>query len=303
MAPKPTIKINTESHKSLPLSDKPTYTITLKEIETNHAGVSELLKFYSWARQYRYAGIQLNISPCNSMDANLSALLLAIVHKLKTENKVFVFLITADHMNVFLRNGLIAHLAGKGNINPYTDYRESTIPCTSFDTTDDEGFCGYIRKDFFGHRGMDQIKSTTKITLATHFEEIFVNVLQHANTSYPVFTCGQYFPERNVLKFTLVDLGEGFLKKITEKTNGEVASNNAAILWATYNLNTTKDIKTFGPGGTGLKELKKYCAENDGSLHICSGDGYVNFIKDRTLEHHLTQPLPGSLINLIFRKL
>lgn len=285
------------------MSDKPTYTISLKEIETNHAGVSELLKFYEWARQYKYSSVQLNISPCNSMDANLSALLLAIVHKLKAENKIYVFLILADGMNVFMRNGLIAHLSGKGNANPYTDNRESTIPCTVFDTTDDEGFCQYVRRDFFGHRGLLNVPSTTKINLTTHFEEIFVNVLQHAETTYPVFTCGQYFPEKNVLKFTLVDLGQGFLKKIAQKTKGEVNTDNQAIIWSTYDLNTTKDILTFGPGGTGLKELKKYCAENDGSLHISSGQGYVNFLKGKTMEYRLPAPMPGSLVNLIFRKI
>lgn len=285
------------------MSEKPTYTISLREIETNHAGVSELLKFYDWASKYNYASVQLNISPCNSMDANLSALLLAIVHKLSVENKVYTFLLIADHMNVFWRNGLIAHLQGKGNANTHGDNRESTIPCTVFDQVADEQYCEYLRKDFFGHRGLMNVPTSIKTHLITHFEEVFVNVQQHANTTYPVFTCGQYFPEKSVLKFSLVDLGQGFLPKIAEKTANKISADNQAIIWATFDLNTTKDILTFGPGGTGLKELKKYCAENDGSLHICSGKGYVNFIKDKTMEHHLPISLPGSIVNLIFRKI
>jgi hypothetical protein len=285
------------------LDDKPTYTINLREIETNHIGIGELMKFYAFAKQHRYCGVQLNISPANSMDANLSALLLAIAHKLKVENKVHVFLLLADHMNVFFRNGLIAHLQGKGNANPYEDNRQSTIPLTSFLISDDESFCEYLRRDFFGHRGLENLTNTVKTNLSTHFEEIFVNVVQHANTTYPVFTCGQYFPEKNILKFTLVDLGDGFLKKIAEKTEGEVATDNAAILWATYNLNTTKDVITYGPGGTGLKELKRYCEQNNGSFHICSGKGYLNFLKDKTFEYNLPEPLQGSLVNLIFRNI
>lgn len=101
----------------------------------------------------------------------------------------------------------------------------------------------------------------------------------------------------------MVDLGEGFYKKIALKTEGAVKSDKDAILWATYNLNTTKDVVTFGPGGTGLKEIKKYCANNNGSLHICSGSGFVNFICDKTVENNLKTPLNGSLVNLIFRKL
>lgn len=282
---------------------KPTYTVILIELETNHIGVSEILKFYAFAKQYKYTSVQLNISRVNTMDANLSALVLAIAHKLKVENKVYVFVLLADHMNVFYRNGLISHLAGKGNANQYEDNRQSTIPLTSFSNTEDEKFCQYLRRDFFGNRGLENLSNTTKTNLSTHFEEIFVNVVLHANTGFPIFTCGQYFPEKRMLKFTLVDLGEGFLKKINQKTNGVVTTDNAAILWATYNLNTTKDVITFGPGGTGLKEIKKYCEKNKGSLHLCSGKGYVNFLKDKTMEHNLQQPFNGSLVNLIFRNI
>lgn len=111
------------------------------------------------------------------------------------------------------------------------------------------------------------------------------------------------FPKKRILKFTLVDLGEGFLKKIFEKTNQEIKTDNSAIIWSTYDLNTTKDTAKFGPGGTGLKELKKYCEDNNGSLHICSNSGYVNFMKNHTMEHTLQHPMYGSFINLIFRNI
>jgi len=280
-----------------------TYTISAKEIETNHIGIGEILKFYAFAKQYTYTPIDLNISTVNTLEANLSALILALANKLKIENKVSVFIVMANHHNVFFRNGLIAHLAGKGNSNPYEDNRQSTIPLTIFQTADDEKFCQYLRRDFFGHRGLEALSTTTKTTLSTHFEEIFTNVVLHANSTYPIFTCGQYYPEKQMLKFTLVDLGEGFLKKIAAKTNGEVSTHTKAILWATYNLNTTKDVITFGPGGTGLKEIKNYCESNNGSLHICSGNGYINFLKNKTLEQVLANPFQGSIVNLIFRNI
>lgn len=281
----------------------PTYTLPLKEVETNSIGVSELMKFYAFARQFRYKSVQLNLSAVNTVDANLSALILAIAHKLRAENKVNLFVLLADHMNVFFRNGLMAHLQGKGNANPYEDNRHSTIPLNTFSVDDDAEFCQYLRRDFFGHRGLESLKSTTKVNLSTHYEEIFTNVGLHANTTSPVYSCGQYFPDKNVLKFTLVDVGDGFLKRIAQKTTGQVGTDNDAILWALRDLNTTKDIATYGPGGTGLKELKKYCAENNGSLHICSGSGYVNFLKDRSMEHTLPIPFKGSMVNLIFRNI
>lgn len=237
----------------------------------------------------------------NTLDANLGALLGAIAYKLKTENKVKVFLLLPDHMGVFFRNGLVAHLSGNGNENKYEDTRQSTIPLTSFSQDEDDKFSHYLKNDFFGHRGLDELTMAVKKNLRGHFEEVFVNVGLHANTTHPVFTCGQYYPETRVLKFTLVDLGEGFLKKISKQTNGSIAKDNEAIIWATEGLNTTKDIKTFGPGGMGLKELKRYCEDNNGSFHICSGANYVNFVKNQTYTYPLPEPLAGSMINLIFR--
>lgn len=52
------------------------------------------------------------------VDANLSALILAIAHKLQAENKVSVFVLLGDHMGVFVRNGLINQSSAAGNITP-----------------------------------------------------------------------------------------------------------------------------------------------------------------------------------------
>jgi hypothetical protein len=100
-----------------------------------------------------------------------------------------------------------------------------------------------------------------------------------------------------------VDLGVGFLKKISITTNGKVNNDRSAIIWATEGLNTTKDKIVFGPGGTGLKDLKSYCSANNGSFHICSGTGYVNMIGNKTLEHTLKTPFPGTIINIILRNI
>jgi len=279
------------------------YTINKSTIETDHLGVSELLAFYKYAKQYYRRKINLDLTKTSNVDANLSAVLLALCEKLKRENQLYIYVETASHQNVFFRNGLISHLMGNGNTNKYPDNRESTIPLKTFTQDKDEDYCSYIKREFFGHRGLMYVQSRTKEQLRTHYEEVFINVGLHAETNLPVYTCGQYYPEKQNLKFTLVDLGAGFLKKIKEKTNGKVADDKSAIIWSTEGYNSTKDINSFGPGGTGLKELKKYCNENNGSLHICSGSGYVNMLSGKTIEYNLATPFPGSIINIIMRKI
>ncbi|MBR9859983.1 hypothetical protein GYB22_04415 [bacterium] len=236
------------------------------------------------------------------MDANLCAPLLAVIELVKTQKRVRTFMEFGDIVNVFYRNGMMSHLQGLGNNNEYEDERESTIPLKKFDQADDEIFCNYVAKDFFGHRGLFKVPKKIKDALAEHYAEIFTNVGIHARTDLPVYCCGQYFPQKNVLKFTLVDLGVGFLTPIQEKTTGGIDNDNDAIIWATSDFNTTKD-ESLGPGGTGLKLLKEYCYKNNGSLHICSGKGFVNMLNNRALEFRMPHPFPGSIINIIIRKI
>lgn len=278
-----------------------TYSIPSKDILTDWNGVNELVKFYQFASQYHYKKVFLDISKLNSLDANLSAIVLAITHKLKKENKVYVFVNLASHMSVFYRNGLISHLKGDGNKNQYADNRESTIPLTTFSTVDYETFSNYLRQDFFRHRGLATLSNDVKRNLITQFAEVFTNVDLHAETNAPVFACGQYFPEKRVLKFTLVDIGIGFLKKISQK-DPSITTDRSAIIWSTLDFNSTKDTK-WGTGGTGLKDLKKYCNESNGSLHICSGLGYVNFINTKTLEHNLQYSFSGAIVNIVLRNI
>ena len=279
------------------------FTVNQLSLDTNQIGVGELLRFYQYASTLSYTSVTLNISPTNHVDANLSALIIALAHKLQIDRKVRVFVELGDGKGVFFRNGLISHLMGNGNNNQYPDDRQSTIPITSFSPTDDENYCDYLHSQFFSHRGLDNVPRKVKDALRTHYIEVFTNVGIHANTNLPVFTCGQYFPEKNQLKFTLIDLGDGFLPKIQKSTNNQVSNDRSAIIWATEGINSTKDKMVFGPGGTGLKELKNYCNNNNGSLHICSGSGYVNMLNNRTFEYNLPIRFPGSIINIIMRNI
>lgn len=279
------------------------YIIPVNEVLTDNRGISELMKFYAFARQFTYKSVTLDISRLTSVDANLSSIILAIAYRLKQENKVSVFLSTAPHMSVFFRNGLISHLKGDGNNNKYFDNRQSTIPLITFNAQDYEPFSNYLKQDFFRHRGLEQLGNEVKRNLVTQFEEIFTNVDLHAETNDPVFACGQYFPEKNLLKFTIVDIGVGFLYKISEKTNNKINTDKDAIIWATLDFNSTKDTQKWGVGGTGLKDLKKYCENNNGSFHICSGCAYVNFIRDRTFEYNLQYNFRGTIVNIIFRNI
>lgn len=279
-----------------------TFAPKLTEFSTDHRTTGELTRLYFDAGRQNNKWPKLDLSQLNHVDANLAALLLALAHKMQQKNGQRLFVDFGDKSSVFFRNGLIAHLQGKFSESTLSDERQSTIPLFTFHADEHEAYYEYIMQLFLNQRGMYRVTKTVKEALSMHYCEVFENVGLHANTTNPVYCCGQYFPNKKQLRFTLVDLGIGFLPKIKEATQGKIDTDTSAIVWATHNMNSTKDL-AFGPGGTGLYQLKKYCDENNGSLHICSGKGYVNFIQNRTLEHNLTHGLPGSMINIILRNL
>jgi hypothetical protein len=275
------------------------YSPKATNILTDYLGIEHLIDFYHNA----FIGScqpKFDISLLSEMDANLSAVFLAIAHKLNTSHNKRCFIELGGNHSIFFRNGLIAHLQGKGNDNPYTDDRKSTVPCRTYMPSDDDSFASYISKDFLRHRSVENIPYIKKQEIKDHYCEIFANVDLHAKTSLPIFTCGQYYPVKQQLKFTLVDLGIGFLEPIKNTTNHSVSSYNDAINWALMNRNTTLPN---GLGGFGLKDLRNYCDTNNGILQICSGNGFVTFVNRKTVDKTLKNHFPGTIINIIFRNI
>lgn len=103
----------------------------------------------------------------------------------------------------------------------------------------------------------------------------------------------------------MVDLGQGFLPKIENATNGKIANSLDAIKWA-LNGNSSKVALENIPGGLGLSRILKYCEEHNGQLDIISGNGYWSsdyentiFKGGRELGNHA---FVGTTINLSFKQ-
>jgi len=273
-------------------------------IETTPIGIEHLTKFYHDASNLtNRTTASFDITNVANFDANLSAAFLAINYKLYHSHQIPSRFNIGNGHGIFYRNGLISHMSGHGNNNENIDNRESTIPLRTYSTAEDDNFSAYIKAEFLKHRGLDGLPLTKKNIIKDHYLEIFTNVDLHANTIAPIFVCGQFYPANKALKFTLADLGQGFLPAISAKQSA-ITDEKTAIIWATKDRNTTKDPSS-GPGGTGLKDLKQYCFDNNGSLQICCGTGFVTFTAGRPIpiENNLRYPFPGTLINIIFRNI
>jgi hypothetical protein len=265
-------------------------------LHTDYSGVKRLFDFYHSASEYTNTTLYLDFYHLDWIDANLCALLQSMLYKLHHENNVnfsadlnFI----NDKFSILFRNGFIT------NGDEVIDDRKSSIVLTSFSSKNKDGFIKYVSEDLLEHRGMPIFTGTTKDDIVSSLIEVFNNIDIHAKTEYPLFVCGQYYPKKEKIIFSIVDLGVGFLPAIESKTNGEINNNFDAILWSLEKGNTTKINK---PGGLGLNDLYTYFKKEKGDLQIITGDTYWSMELENTLikKFHFKTPFTGSIINLHF---
>ena len=266
-------------------------------IKTTFSGYNKLLNFYNTCRAYTNETISVDFYDLLWIDSNLCSLLDAIFHKLEKENNLifstdFKYLLQTHE--ILFRNGFIKN-------SPFADDRKSTVRCKCFEYTESDEFCEYIDSDLLEHRGIT-IPNDFKEKISYDLCEIFGNSAFHANSKEPFYVAGQFYPKEQVLRFTMVDLGDGFLPKINSYTNGEINNSIAAIQWAIAGNSSKEDE----PGGLGLSGIYKYFSTNKGVIDILSSGGFWSSGDKETIFANGRQfsdyEFVGTTISLTFHK-
>ncbi|UYZ64923.1 hypothetical protein [Hymenobacter weizhouensis] len=207
--------------------------------------------------------------------------------------------VVQQRFGVLLRNGFI-----QGETDVCTGSTTS-VRMQHFDPMDVAGFESYVANYLLQQPDLGTACTEDEQgKIVAHLLEIFTNVKRHANTDQPVFVCGQYYPKTQQLKFTLVDLGQGYLKPIqefTRQTPSPVVLPENALRWALTGHNSSLPRRN---GGFGLKMLRNYCIGRGGELHLCSDGYYLTGKRDAagrvTYSAVAVPPFQGSVVHAIF---
>lgn len=266
------------------------------DFHTDYSGIKRLFEFYHKASEHSNTTVYLDFYHLTWIDANLCALLQSMLFKLNSENNLTFSAdlnYISEKFNVLFKNGFV------NNGSPVLETNNSAIVLKSFSSKDKSAFVKYINDDMLNHNGMPPLKEDTRDTILTSLIELFNNIDIHAESKYPLFVCGQYYPKQAKVVFSIVDLGIGFLPPISKKTNGEIDNCLASIKWALIKRNTTKKDT---PGGLGLTDLHRYCKSSNGVIQIITGDTYWSSDLEKTVFscHKFKLPYTGSIINLHF---
>lgn len=260
-------------------------------ILTNHEGYSKLIDFYhKCCEQELGSDILIDFEKLHWLDGNMAALVVGMLKKMEFE-RGFIFYVDPDEIGsrfgILVKNGLISgvEIVERENM--------AALALTGFEINEDQRFVKYIQKQLLSHASQN-FDEKQKDKLMYALLELYSNVQKHARSKDPYFVCGQYFKNSKLLRFTLVDIGVGYLKPIQKFTNGKVDTSNKAIRWALKKGNTTSPDS---PGGLGLKDILDYCQETGAVFDIITGNSYWS----TSHKPKKVREFCGTTVNLTFK--
>lgn len=262
----------------------------LSNVHYDFDGYNQLVQFYETYKDEFFEVILLDINTW--FDANLSAVLGGIIDRLTYANSIEFGTLPQATKAILQKNSFLTHFG----FDKLTDTNNTTIKYLKLKPTDSRFFNNYVQTELFSRNELPNMSVALKKKISESIFEMFVNAQIHSSTEF-IYTCGQFFPQRHEIVFTIVDTGIGFAKRI-EKNLGEAISSAKAIKWAMKEGHTTKQGT---PGGIGLALLKDFIAINKGKIQIISGDAMYEFENGSENFQKLDGYFDGAVINMIFK--
>lgn len=265
---------------------------SLPQIRHSYSSFERLAYLYTQTKECILDDIEIYMGETDWFDADMCAAFGAILYSLgKRLNEVSLIDIPQRVERILSKNGFLSHY-GRARI---PDQYDTTIAYRRFDVEDDHYFANYIESELIYRSEIPEMSPTLLKKFRESIFEIFSNAVLHSSTDLGIFSCGQFFPNRNRLDFTVADLGVGIPQNIKEYTKLKLTPEKA-IAWATEEFNTTKRGNL--PGGLGLKILCDFIDLNGGCIQIVSDAGYWQRKDCKIVNKLLKYPFPGTTVSV-----
>lgn len=265
----------------------------LRWINNDFNGYQHLISLYETNKDKFFESVQLELKVFFA--ANMSAALGAILDIIKADLNDVVFNHVDPQIETILSKNDFLTYFGKDRRE---DINRTTIKYQKLTPSDGKYFKNYVIKELIEGHSTDLPKMTqgVKNRIVESIYEIFVNSQLHSDAKN-IYTCGQFYPAKNTIEFTIVDIGIGFRERVNRAFNSNLDSVEA-IKWAMQDKNTTKQAV---PGGIGLALLKEFVNCNKGKFQIVSLDGFYELSCRGEREAFFEGEFPGTIVNLQFR--
>ena len=264
----------------------------LTSINNTFESYQKLISFYESNKNKLFEEVHINLG--HFFAANMSAALGAVLDEFTSNlNRVYFESISPQIEAILLKNDFLTYYGGQRAI----DRNKTTIKFQKLKPTDGKYFKNYVIEELIeGHMAdLPKMSQGVKEKMVEGIYEIFVNAQIHSKTDF-IYTCGQFYPNKNKIEFTIVDTGIGFKERINQRFSRNLSAVQA-ITWAVQDKMTTK---VGVSGGIGLAVLKEFIRMNKGKMQIVSDDGFFQFDESGQVTRTFNGQFPGTIVNLQF---
>ncbi len=264
----------------------------LPTVKSQKEGFDHLAEIADAARDLFNDRLELNLSRCGFFDANMAAVLGAVLSKIAADgfNEIEIVKVPMPIQQILCKNGfLVAY-----GYDRVEDINQTTLPLRRIQLSDKGLFAAYLARHMQG-KGIPRMTHAMGKRFRQSIFEIFQNAVIHSESQLGIFVCGQFYPQLQRLDLTIADPGIGIRTNVRRYLGQKLSSVNA-IRWALKERHSTK--QTGQPGGFGFKILHEFIALNGGKIQIASRYGFYEYTNNSETFLKLTADLPGTVVNL-----
>lgn len=265
----------------------------LANIDNSFESYQKLIAFFDTNKDRLFDNVHIELRQWFS--ANMSAALGAVLDKFTANlNDIHFENVSPQIENILLKNDFLTYYGKKRAFDIYN----TTIKFQKLKPTDGKYFKNYVINELIeGHSAdLPKMSEGVKEKIVEAIYEIFVNAQIHSETEF-IYTCGQFFPQKSKIEFTIVDIGIGFRERINRRFGSSLTATQA-LKWAVQDKRTTKEGIS---GGIGLAVLREFTGANKGKMQIVSKDGFYQYDGIQEVLQMFTGEFPGTIVNLQFR--
>jgi len=267
-------------------------------IKTDYFGYNKLLQIIAMADKSSDSRIVFDFNNVQFFEANLCAVLGAIVEIIRAKGKIVEFININQRVEIIMRKNRFLCDHGFPNL---VDGYHTTIEYQKFcpeKSEDDHRFNRYIHEQLLKKPEFPSHSELLGIHISRNIFELYENARTHGKCNF-IHTCGQYFPNMPLkpLNVTIVDRGVNFKENVSTYLKKNI-EGNAAIEWAIQKGNTTKTGNISG--GLGLDVIFSFVKHNNGKIQIISADGYWEWYKGTIISNVLPFNFEGTIANIRF---
>ncbi|MCO6428555.1 ATP-binding protein [Nitrosomonas communis] len=266
--------------------------LNLGTIRSNCSGFNAIADVAVKTKDVWFDSIELDLSSCSFFEANMAAPLYAVISRLRDDlNDVSISNLPSGVSTILRKNKFLSVF----NQPELTDTNQTTLPFKILKLTAGDQFNDYLDTYMRG-RGIPTMSEALTKRFRQSLFEIFLNATIHSQSKAGIFVCGQFYPNKHRLDFTIADAGVGIRENVRQYTKMPKLNSCKAIEWAMAEGNTTKTGNQ--PGGLGLKLIKDFIQINGGKIQVVSRFGYYEFSANGEFVRKMDNDFPGTCVNI-----